>query len=320
MIKVGIVGYGNLGKACERAVRARADMETAAIFSRRKIVSEFNTQTADYADLPLYKDKIDIMLLCGGSATDLTKQSNEVIKYFNTADSFDTHAQMNKHFSEMDASAKENNHIALIATGWDPGLFSVMRVLFESILPEGDTYTFWGKGVSQGHSEAVRNIKGVKYAVQYTVPKDDAVDVIKSGGRPVLTTRQKHLRECYVVPEDGADTAFIESAIENMPDYFADYDTLVHFITEADFLLNHRAMPHGGMVLRSGEASGRVCNTEFKIKLESNPDFTAGVLVAYARAAVKMRREGKTGAVTVFDIPVSYLSDKSSEELIGTLL
>ncbi len=320
MIKVGIVGYGNLGRACEKVVSQQKDMELAAIFSRRKITSDAGTFTADYKDIADYKDKIDVMLLCGGSATDLTVQSNEVVKYFNTADSFDTHALMGKHFSEMDKLAKENGHISLIAAGWDPGLFSNMRVLFESILPEGDTYTFWGKGVSQGHSEAIRKIEGVKYGIQYTVPKQNAIDEISAGKRPVLKTRDKHERVCYIVPEVGADLEKIKNIIVNMPNYFDEYDTTVNYITEEEFLRDHKAMPHGGQVLRSGEANGMIINTEFKIKLQSNPDFTASVLVAYARAAMKMHAEGRNGAVSVFDIPMTLLSQKSAEELIATLL
>lgn len=320
MTKFGIVGYGNLGKACERVIKSSDDMTVTAVFSQRKVTSPFGTLTADYGDIEKFKDEIDIMLLCGGSATNLTAQSNNVIRLFDTADSFDTHALMNKHFSEMDKLAKEHGHIALIATGWDPGLFSSMRVLFESILPDGDTYTFWGKGVSQGHSEAIRKIDGVRYGIQYTVPKQEAIDKITEGGRPVLSVRDKHERVCFVVAEENADKEKIKDTIVNMPNYFSEYDTTVNFIGEEEFLRLHTAMPHGGKVIRSGDVSGKAMHAEFSIKLESNPDFTASVLVNYAKAALKLKKEGKTGAVTVLDVPVAYLSDRPYEELLGKLL
>lgn len=320
MINVGIVGYGNLGRACEKIVAAQNDMRLVAVFSRRKIVSDAGTPVVDYADISQYQGKIDIMLMCGGSATDLADQCKETAKYFNTADTFDTHALMSVHFAEMDALAKKNGNISLIAAGWDPGLFSAMRALFESILQNGDTYTFWGKGVSQGHSEAIRKIDGVLYGIQYTVPKEGALQTVREGNRPKLTARDKHERVCYVVAKEGADKEAIKRTIVNMPNYFSDYDTTVNFITEEEFKRDHTAMPHGGSVMRSGESNGMVMNTEFRIKLQSNPDFTAGILVAYTRATMKMHEEGRTGAISIFDIPLTALSRRSGEEMIKNLL
>lgn len=320
MIKIGIVGYGNLGRACEKSALKTDDMEVTAIFSRRKINSEYGTPVIDIADIKKYIGKIDVMLLCGGSATDIPEQSREIIKYFNTADCFDTHAKMLEYYKDLDKLGREYGHLAVIASGWDPGLFSYMRLLFDTVLPEGDTYTFWGKGVSQGHSEAIRNVDGVKYGIQYTVPREEALNEIRNGKRPVLTVRDKHLRICYVVAEDNFDKSRIEKAIVEMPDYFADYDTTVNFITEQEFLKNHNKMPHGGVVIRAGEVNGTNQNMEFSIKLQSNPDFTASVLVCYARAAAKLASKGVTGAKTVYEIPLIETSAKNIDDVIKNLL
>ncbi len=320
MIRLGIVGYGNLGKAAEKVIKSASDLELVAIFSRRKVISTFGTSVVDYEEMSKYKDNIDVMLLCSGSATDLPKQAREIIKDFNTADSFDTHALMSEYYSDMDKLAKANNHIAAIAIGWDPGLFSHTRLLFDSILPIGTTQTFWGKGVSQGHSEAVRKIEGVKYAIQYTVPKEEALDAVRTGEKVDLSTREKHLRVCYVVPCEGADTSKITETIINMPNYFSDYDTTVNYIAEEEFLANHTSMPHGGFVIRNGVSNGTHHSLELSIKLESNPDFTAGVLVAYSRAVARLAKKGDVGARTIFDIPSYLVSEKSLEELIASIL
>ena len=261
------------------------------------------------------------MILCGGSATDLPVQGVQMVKHFNTVDSFDTHARIPEYFFNMDKTAKENGKLGIISVGWDPGLFSMARMLFGAILPDGNDYTFWGKGVSQGHSDAIRRVKGVKAGIQYTIPKNEALDKVRSGNNPSLTAREKHLRECFVVAEDGADKQAIEAEIKNMPNYFADYDTIVNFITEEELKKNHSKMPHGGFVIRSGKTTEEHKHIlELSIKLDSNPEFTSSVLTAYARAIAKLAKEGKTGAVTVFDIPLSYLSSKSNEELRKNLL
>lgn len=320
MIKLGIVGYGNLGKAAEKVIQKTPDMELVAIFSRRKVVSLFSTPIVEYDKMLEYKDKIDVMLLCSGSATDLPKQGREVIENFNTADSFDTHALMPNYHRDMDRLAKESKHTAAIAIGWDPGLFSHTRLLFQSILGDGVTQTFWGKGVSQGHSEAVRKIDGVKYAIQYTIPKEEALDAVRTGEKTDLSTREKHLRVCYVVPCEGVDTSKITNTIINMPNYFADYDTTVNYISEQEFFENHNSMPHGGFVIRNGEANGTHHSLELSIKLESNPDFTASVLVAYSRAVARLAKKAEYGARTILDIPSYLISDKSLDELISTIL
>ena len=326
-MKIGILGYGNLGRGVEFAVKENSDMELAAVFTRRdpaslKIQSE-NVPVVHVDDAKNWTDKIDVMILCGGSATDLPKQTPEFAKMFNVIDSFDTHAKIPEHFSEVDNAAKNSNHVAIISVGWDPGLFSLARVYFNSILPDGKDYTFWGKGVSQGHSDAVRRISGVKNAKQYTIPIEKALEEVRSGKNPELSTRQKHLRECFVVLEDGADAKKIENEIKTMPNYFADYDTVVHFIGEEEFLKNHSGLAHGGFVIRSGNTGeNKIHNhiAEFNLKLDSNPEFTASVLVAYARAAKKLFDEKNFGCKTVLDIPPCYLSQKSSEELRAKFL
>lgn len=326
-IRIGIAGYGNLGRGVELAIRQNSDMELAGVFTRRAPES-VKTLTPD---VPVYrledaenlKDKIDVMILCGGSATDLPKQTPALAKYFNVIDSFDTHAKIPEHFANVDAVAKENGTLGIISVGWDPGLFSLNRIYAESILPNGKTYTFWGKGVSQGHSDAIRRVEGVKKGIQYTVPIDAALEAVRSGSQPDLTTRQKHLRECYVVAEEGADVAKIEESIKTMKNYFDEYDTTVNFITEEEFDAVHNKMPHGGFVMRSGlTGDGEKTHQmiEYSLKLESNPEFTSSVLVAYARALMKMKAEGMTGCKTVFDVAPAYLSQMSAEELRAHLL
>lgn len=324
-IRVGIVGYGNLGKGVEKAIRLNEDMELVGIFSRRDpstITPVFNeTEVFTINDVKQFTEKIDVMILCGGSATDLPEQGPKFAALFNTIDSFDTHAKIPEYFSAIDEVCQKSGKISVISVGWDPGMFSLHRLLGEAILPEGETYTFWGKGVSQGHSDAVRRVEGVKMAVQYTIPIDKAVEQVRRGENPELSTREKHLRECFVVPEEGADLKTIDETIKNMPHYFADYQTIVHFITEEEFLRNHTKMPHGGFVIRSGQ-TGNDHNQimEFSLKLESNPEYTASVLVAYARAAYKLNQAGERGAKTIFDIPVGLLSPKSPEQLRKELL
>lgn len=326
-IRVGIVGYGNVGRGVEIAVNKSVDMELVAVFTRRNAESvQIATPSAEVVnmrDIADYKDKVDVMILCGGSATDLPEQGPEMAALFNTIDSFDTHARIPEYFEAVNKAAKEAGKSSVISVGWDPGLFSMIRMLSGAILPNGHDYTFWGKGVSQGHSDAIRRVNGVKNGIQYTVPVESAIDAVRSGSNPELTTRQKHTRECFVVAEEGADLAQIEADIKNMPNYFSDYDTTVHFITEEELKANHNKMPHGGFVFRSG-ATGKEDEhkqiIEFSLKLDSNPEFTAQALVAYARAIVRMNKEGMTGAKTVFDIPLSYLSPMSHEELIRTLL
>ena len=322
MIRIGIVGYGNLGQGVAKAVGVCPDMELKAVFTRRD-PGLIKITDSGVAVLPVdsavdMADDIDVMVLCGGSASDLPEQGPFFASMFNTVDSYDTHAMIPGYMASIDAVAK--NKTAIISSGWDPGLFSIMRVLFEAVLPDGDNYTFWGEGLSQGHSDAIRRIEGVLYAAQYTIPVESAVDSVRSGMRPVLETRQKHLRRCFVVAEDSADKSEIENAIITMPHYFADYDTSVCFIDTDEFIKNHTEMPHGGMILRSGGTGSHNQHMEFSLKLESNPEFTGSVLTAYARAAYRMSREGLFGAKTVFDVPLSYLEAKDRLDLIRELL
>lgn len=321
-IKVGIVGYGNLGRGVEKAIKQNPDMELRAIFSRRNPDDVAAASgVVHISELEKYKGDIDVLILCGGSATDLPQQGPELAAMFNTVDSFDTHAKIPEYFEIVNASAAKGGNVSVISTGWDPGLFSLNRLLGQAILPEGNEYTFWGKGVSQGHSDAIRRVNGVKGGVQYTIPVEAAVDRVRKGENPELSTREKHMRECYVVAEDGADLGQIEREIKEMPNYFADYETTVHFISEEELKAKHSAMPHGGNVLRSGRTGEN--NTqiiEFGLKLNSNPEFTASVLVAYARAAYKLSQAGESGARTVFDIPFGLLSPKSPEQLRKELL
>ncbi|MEF9959322.1 MAG: diaminopimelate dehydrogenase [Niameybacter sp.] len=327
MIKVGIVGYGNIGRGVEAAIHQSADMELVAVFTRRApetLQIQSSTAKVEHMDtLESYKGKIDIMILCGGSATDLPVQGPAIACHFNTIDSFDTHARIPEYFETVNAVACENGTTSIISVGWDPGLFSMIRMMSGAILPVGEDYTFWGKGVSQGHSDAIRRVKGVKNGIQYTIPMDEAVECVRKGENPQLATKDKHLRECFVVAEEGADLAEIENIIKTMPNYFADYNTIVNFISEEELKANHTKMPHGGFVFRSGvtgfeEESKQII--EFSLKLDSNPQFTANVLVAYARAAVRMNQEGMKGAKSVFDVPLSYLSPKSNMELMKELL
>lgn len=325
--RIGILGYGNLGRGVECAVRQNEDMELVAVFTRRNpeavpILTD-TAKVCSIAEAADWKDQIDVMIICGGSATDLPVQTPEYVRYFNVIDSFDTHAKIPEHFANVDAAAKEAGHIGIISVGWDPGMFSLNRLYANAILPEGKDYTFWGKGVSQGHSDAIRRIKGVKNAKQYTIPVESALQAARSGDNPELTTRQKHTRECFVVLEEGADAAKVEEEIKTMPNYFADYDTTVHFISEEELLANHSGIPHGGFVLRSGVTGWEKENKhliEYSLKLDSNPEFTASVLVAYARAAHRLSKEGQSGCKTVFDIAPAYLSAKSAEELRASML
>ncbi len=327
MIKVGILGYGNLGRGVECAVKNSEDMELVAVFTRRdpssvKLLTE-GVPVIEIGKALDWKEKIDVMILCGGSATDLPQQTPEFAKHFNVIDSFDTHANIPEHFASVDLSAKASKKVAMISVGWDPGLFSLNRIYADAILPKGDTYTFWGKGVSQGHSDAVRRIRGVKNAKQYTIPVESALEAVRSGKAPKLSTREKHLREVFVVLEAGADASSIEKEIKTMPNYFADYDTTVHFISEEEFQKNHSGMAHGGFVIRSGKTGLRDEFTnviEYSLKLDSNPAFTASVLVAYARALMRFYRESSFGCKTVLDVPPSYLSPKSDETLRKELL
>ncbi|GAB6990793.1 diaminopimelate dehydrogenase [Paenibacillus pini] len=321
-INVGIVGYGNLGKGVEKAIRQNPDMTLEAIFTRREPQGvQASVPVLHISEAEKFVGKIDVMILCGGSATDLPEQVPYFAKMFNTVDSFDTHAKIPEFFAQVDAVASEAGHVSVISTGWDPGLFSLNRMLAEAILPEGKEYTFWGRGVSQGHSDAIRRVEGVKNGVQYTIPVEDAVAKVRSGENPQLSTRDKHLRECFVVAEEGADQAKIEQEIKNMPNYFSDYDTTVNFISEEELKANHSTMPHGGTVLRSGRTGENSTQIiEFGLKLDSNPEFTASVLVAYSRAAAKLADQGAKGAKTVFDIPFGLLSPKSAEQLRKELL
>ena len=327
MIKIGIVGYGNLAKGVECAIRQNPDMELKAVFTRRDPAS-VKIVTPDVPVLALseaesWKDRIDVMILCGGSATDLPKMTPEFAKSFNVIDSFDTHAKIPEHFAAVDAAASASGTVAFISVGWDPGLFSLNRLYASAILPQGQDYTFWGKGVSQGHSDAVRRIPGVLDCRQYTIPVPEAMDRVRSGENPQLTTREKHTRYCYVVAEDGANKAAIETAIKTMPNYFADYDTTVEFISMEEMRNNHSGLPHGGSVIRSGVTgwNGECRQTiEYKLTLDSNPQFTASVLVAYARAAMKMKARGITGCQTVFDAAPADLSAISRADLLAHML
>lgn len=326
-IRIGILGYGNLGRGIECAIKQNDDLELVAVFTRRdpsavKILTD--GVSVYHIDKAIeMKDKIDVMILCGGSATDLPVQTPEYVKYFNVVDSFDTHAKIPEHFANVDEQAKANGHIGIISVGWDPGMFSLNRLYANAILSDGNDYTFWGKGVSQGHSDAIRRIDGVKDARQYTVPVDEAVASVRNRENPDLTTRQKHTRECYVVVEEGADKERIENEIKTMPNYFADYDTTVYFISEEELKANHSGIPHGGMVIRSGKTGWNRENShiiEYSLKLDSNPEFTASVLAAYARAAYKMNKEGQSGCKTVFDVAPAYISSQSNDELRKHLL
>ena len=325
-IRIGIMGYGNLGRGVECAIKQNPDMELAAVFTRRdpknvRILTE-GAKVYHADEAKHMTDKIDVLILCGGSATDLPVQTPEYAKYFTVVDSFDTHARIPEHFAAVDAAAKEAGNVAVISAGWDPGMFSLNRVYANAILPDGKDYTFWGKGVSQGHSDAIRRIDGVKNAIQYTVPIESAMELVRSGSEPTLTTREKHLRECYVVAEEGADKAAIEKAIKTMPNYFDEYDTTVNFISEEELKAHHSKMPHGGFVIRTGETGckGNKHVIEYSLKLDSNPEFTGSVLVAYARAAYRLSKNGESGARSVFDIAPAMLSQKTPEELRASML
>ena len=326
-IRIGIFGYGNLGRGVENAIKQNSDMELVAVFTRRDpstVKIQTNGVKVYHVDeASSMTDKIDVMILCGGSATDLPAQTPELAKLFNVIDSFDTHAKIPEHFNNVDNSAKESGKIAVISVGWDPGMFSINRMYAGAILPDGKDYTFWGKGVSQGHSDAIRRIDGVIDAKQYTIPVESALNAVRSGSAPELTTREKHTRECFVVVEDGSDKARIENEIKTMPNYFADYDTTVNFISQEELNKDHSGIPHGGFVIRSGKTGANLENShiiEYSLKLDSNPEFTSSVIVAYARAAYRMNNEGFKGCKTVLDIPPSYLSIKSGEELRKELL
>lgn len=321
-IKVGIVGYGNLGKGVEGCITQTGDLELEAIFTRRDPASLSTSSKVDSVKKILdYKDKIDVMILCGGSANDLNHQAPEIGRDFNIVDAFDNHGRIPEYFQMMDQVAKANKKLSLIATGWDPGLFSLNRVLLESILPEGVSYTFWGNGVSQGHSDALRRVDGVKHGVQYTIPNPDAIEEVRKGTNPQLSPEERHKRVCYVVTNDDCDKFEIENCIKTMPDYFEPYDTSVEFISEEEFKRDHQGMPHGGFVIRTGNsANSNKQRIEFSLDLKSNPEFTASVLVSYARAVYKIYKEGKTGAITVFDVPFGHLSEKSPEQLRKELL
>ena len=325
-IRIGIVGYGNIGRGVEQAIKRNEDMELAAVFTRRdpasvKVATE-GAKVVHMDDMLSMKGDVDVMVLCGGSATDLPVMGPEIAANFNTIDSFDTHAKIPEYFANVDKAAKEGNNISIISVGWDPGMFSLNRLYAESILVQGSTYTFWGKGVSQGHSDAIRRIPGVKNAIQYTVPVDEAVDQVRSGSEPKLTTRDKHTRECYVVAQEGANKAEIENAIKTMPNYFDEYTTTVHFISEEELKRDHSKMPHGGFVIRTGETGeeGNKHVIEYSLKLDSNPEFTASVLIAYARAAYRLNQKGENGARSVFDIAPALLSMKTPEQLRKEIL
>ncbi len=321
-IKVGIVGYGNLGRGVEMALKQNSDFQLEAIFTRREASDVgASAKMIHISEIEKYKGIIDVMILCGGSATDLPEQAPKIAAMFNTVDSFDTHAKIPEYFNKLDDVTKKAGTIGLMSIGWDPGLFSMLRMFSGAVLPEGRDYTFWGKGVSQGHSDAIRRIPGVKNGIQYTIPIDSALEKVRSGQNPELTTREKHERVCYVVAEDGADKGKIAESIKNMPNYFSDYDTTVNFITEEELKANHSGMPHGGFVIRTGKTGmDTKQKIEFNLELGSNPEFTASVLTAYARAAYRLASEGQTGARTVFDIPLGYLSPKSGDELRTELL
>ena len=325
-IRIGIMGYGNLGRGVECALKHNPDMKLTAVFTRRdpetvKILTE-GVKIYRAEEAASMAGEIDVLILCGGSATDLPVQTPEYAKYFNVVDSFDTHAKIPEHFAAVDQAARESGHVAVISAGWDPGMFSLSRVYGEAVLPDGANYTFWGKGVSQGHSDAIRRLEGVKDARQYTIPVESALEEVSSGKNPELTTRQKHTRECFVVAEEGADKAKIENEIKTMPNYLDEYDTTVTFITEEELKKNHSKMPHGGFVIRSGETGteGNKHVIEYSLKLDSNPEFTASVLICYARAAYRLSKAGESGAKSVFDIAPAMLSQKTPEELRKELL
>lgn len=326
-IRVGIMGYGNLGRGIECAVKQNPDMELTAVFTRREpsavtLLTE-NVPVCKAEDAPEWKERIDVLILCGGSATDLPQQTPEYVKYFNVVDSFDTHAKIPEHFVNVDKAAKDTGHVGIISVGWDPGMFSLNRMYANAVLPCGKDYTFWGKGVSQGHSDAIRRIDGVKDGKQYTIPVEAALEAVRSGANPDLTTRQKHTRECFVVLEEGADPDRVAEEIKNMPNYFVDYDTTVHFISEEELREKHSGIPHGGFVIRSGKTGWEEEHKhviEYSLKLDSNPEFTASVIVAYARAAYRLAEEKSWGCKTVLDIAPAYLSGKSGEELRKELL
>lgn len=326
-IRIGILGYGNLGRGVECAVKQNDDMALTAVFTRRSpadvtLLTE-GVPVCSIDEAADWKDKIDVLILCGGSATDLPAQTPEFAKLFNVIDSFDTHARIPEHFENVDTAAKSGGKVAIISVGWDPGMFSLNRLYANTILPDGKDYTFWGKGVSQGHSDAIRRVEGVKDGKQYTIPSKEALDAVRNGENPELTTRQKHTRECFVVLEEGADAAKVEAEIKSMPNYFADYDTTVHFISEEELKRNHSGIPHGGFVLRSGKTGWNSENShiiEYSLKLDSNPEFTSSVIIVYARAAFRLASEGQSGCKTVFDIAPAYLSKKSGEELRREML
>ena len=324
MIRVGIVGYGNLGRGVLLAVNKTKDVECVGIFTRRSpetVKPEIKTPVYSFSDTEKFIGKIDVMLLCGGSATDLPQITEKVLKNFNTVDSFDTHARIPEYYDKLNKVATENGKLSLISVGWDPGLFSMARTLFGAFLPDGTDYTFWGKGVSQGHSDAIRRIDGVQGAIQYTIPKEEALLKVREGLNPDLTARQKHLRECFVVLKDGADKDYVEEQIKNMPNYFADYDTIVHFISAEELKEKHSKLSHGGFVLRSGSTTAENRHLlELSVKLDSNPEFTGSVLTAFGRAVYKLANEGKTGVITAFDVPIGYLSPYSPEYLRKNLL
>ena len=325
--RIGIFGYGNLGRGIENAIRQNPDLSLEAVFTRRdpealKIGTE-GVPVCHVSEVDNFTEKIDVMILCGGSATDLPTQTPALAEKFCVVDSFDTHAKIPEHFAKVDAAAKSGGKTAMISVGWDPGMFSLNRLYAGSILPDGKDYTFWGKGVSQGHSDAIRRIDGVLDAKQYTIPVDAALDAVRSGSCPSLTTREKHTRECFVVAENGADKARIEKEIKEMPNYFADYDTTVHFISAEELARDHSGIPHGGFVIRTGKTGKNLEHNhviEYSLKLDSNPEFTASVIVAYARATHRMYCEGMIGCKTVFDVPPAYISPNSHEEIISTLL
>ena len=326
-IKIGILGYGNLARGVESAIQQNDDMELVAVFTRRDPsgVKIRDQKAGVYAvsELESFKDKIDVLVLCGGSATDLPEQTPKAAGMFNVIDSFDTHANIPQHFANVDAAAKASGKIGIISVGWDPGMFSLLRMVSDAVLPEGEDYTFWGRGVSQGHSDAIRRIQGVKDARQYTIPVKASVEKVRAGENPTFVTRDMHTRECFVVAEEGADLKAIEEEIKTMPNYFADYDTTVHFISEEEMAREHAGLPHGGFVIRSGFNGWDKENMsiiEYRLKLDSNPEFTGSVLVAYARAAYRLNKEGQSGAKTVFDIAPCYLSAKSPEDLRSHLL
>ena len=326
-VRIGIYGYGNLGRGIECAIKQNKDMELAVVFTRRNpstvSVLTPGVPVVQASTVEEWKDKIDVMILCGGCATDLPEQTPELAKLFNVVDSFDTHARIPEHFANVDTAAKTAGTVGIISVGWDPGMFSLNRMYANAILPQGSDYTFWGKGVSQGHSDAIRRVEGVKDGKQYTIPVESALEAVRSGQNPELTTRQKHLRECFVVLEEGADAAKVEKTIKEMPNYFADYDTTVHFISEEELKANHSGIPHGGFVIRSGKTGWNGENThiiEYNLKLDSNPEFTASVIVAYARAAHRLAQAGQTGCKTVFDIAPALLSAETPEYLREHLL